>query len=293
MKGSPVPEWMEEAAARTPFYRDLPDRGWPRFSHNDEDLEAAIARLGDPLAGRADPDSPASVLVQATRDLPLFWQLGENDMTAMAQGLASVWQSLGVEAGERVVLYDYATSPLVLFASRSFLSHLDRGAADLLSCTPICNDGLPELADRCAHILEYLAPSLLFVDSEAVDPLLERIDSVGPTLRRVVISADETLFSPDRLAAWSDRFQVEVVQMIRSDLALFFAPPCPLVENTFHPPSTVIAEEVLTEAGDTRISVTNTAVTSTVVARYVTPFSGDVGHDGCRCGHHGTSLVAS
>ncbi len=288
-----MPDWMEAAAARAPFYRDLPDRGWPRFSHTDEDLEAAMTRLEDPLAGRANPDREASVLVQATRDLPVFWKLDKNDMTAMASGLAATWQSLGVSAGEQVVLYDYATSPLVLFASRSFLPHLDRGAAEILSCTPICNDGLPELADRCAHILEYLSPSLLFIDSEAVEPLLERVGSVGPELRRVVVSTDETLLSSDRLAAWSDRLRVEVVQLIRSDTALFFAPPCPQLENIFHPPSTVIAETVLTESGEGRISITNTAVTSTLVARYVTPFSGDLTHGRCRCGHDGTSVVMS
>lgn len=293
MTGSPVPQWMETAASRAPFYRDLPDRGWPRFSHTDEDLEAALIRLQDPLAGRGDPDMPVSALVQATRDLPLFWQFGDSDMTAMAQSLAGAWHSLGVQAGERVVLYDYATSPLVLFASRSFLPHLDRGAAEILSCTPICNDGLPELADRCAHILEYLAPSVLFIDIEAVEPLLDQIGSKPGTLQRVAVSADETLLSPDQLADLSDRFGVEVVQVIRSDLALFWAPPCPDDQNSFHPASSVIVESIPMETGPERIALTNTAVRSTLTVRYVTPFKGSVVEDTCRCGHVGISLVAS
>lgn len=284
---------MEDAAARTPFYQDLEASPWPPFSHTDDDIEAAMARLGDPFAGRAIPGQEASVLVQATRDLPVFWTLGRRDLSAMARSLADTWRALGVAAGQRVVLYDYATSPLVLFASRSFLPHLDHGAAEILSSTPICNDGLPELADRCAHILEYLSPSFLFIDLEAVEPLLDRIGSAARTLERIVVSSDENLISPDQMADLSGRFGLEVVQLIRSDIALFFAPPCSREQNTFHPPSTAIVETVSAGPGEGRVSITNTAIASSLVVRYVTPFKGNVQYGQCRCGHDGTVLVVS
>lgn len=294
--GPPIPSWLEDAASRVRFYQELPHRGWPRFSHIDDDLVEAVARYGDPFAGRADPRHKAFVLIQATRDLPVYWALGRSDLRAMAESLATTWRALGAAPGDRVLLYDYSTSPLVAFASRSFLSHLDRGAADILSCTPICNDGLPELADRCAHILDYAAPSLMFIDSEAVEPLLDRVGSVRPRLRRIVVSSDETLLPRDRIATWREGFGIDVVQLLRSDAALLFAPPCPVEPDTFHPPSAFIVEAIPVEttAGCSqagRISVTNTAVRSTVVARYVTPLLGRVALGRCRCGHEGTSVV--
>jgi len=291
-----MPSWLEEAASRVPFYQVLPDRGWPRFSHIADDLVEAVARFGDPFAGRADPRQERSVLIQATRDLPVYWALSRGDLRAVAESLATTWTALGVAPKERVLLCDYATSPLVAFASRSFLPHLGRGAADILSCTPICNDGLPELADRCAHILDYAPPGIMFIDSEAVDPLLDRVGSMAPTLRRIVVSGDERLLPRDRIATWRDGFGVDVVQLLRSDAALFFAPPCKVEADMFHPPSAFIVEEVSVEttaerAPAGRISITNTAVRSTVVTRYVTPLRGRVDLGRCRCGHDGASVV--
>lgn len=290
----PIPSWQIAAASRVSFYQALSHPSWPRYSHTDDDLAKAVARLGDPLAGRVDSDDDVSVLIQTTQDLPVYCALSNQDMSAMAECLAATWTAVGVTRDDRVLLYDYATSPLVALASRSYLPHLDRGAADILSATAICNDGLPELAARCAHILRYTAPTVLFVDSEVVDPLLDELGSGRPTLRRVVVSGDEVLHSKDRLAMWQKRFGVEVVQLLRSDVALLFAPPCPSKPNTFHPPSAFVLEGVAQDqvgpAPGERVAVTNTAVRSTVIVRYVMPVSGQVVHDDCGCGHRGASL---
>lgn len=293
-----LPRWLSEAAVRVPFYRTVPERGWPQFSHIDDDLVAFASRFGDPFAGRVDSTAQPLALLQAAQGLPVYSALGRHDLIALAQSLAVTWRSLGVVEGECVLLHDYATSPLVAFASRSFLPHLDRGAADILSCTPICNDGLPEFAERCIHILDYAAPGTMFLDGDSVVPVLDALASRRPSLRRVVVSADESLVTSEQLVAWRRAFGVEVIQLLRSDAAHFFAPPCPLQSGTYHPPPRFLTEAVTTEdvmrgSSEGRICVTNTAVRSTIVARYVTSLTGRISADRCRCGLEGISVVTT
>ena len=57
------------------------------------------------------------MLIQAARDLPIYWALAANDLSALSRLLAGAWTGLGIAAGQRVALYDYATSPLVVYAS--------------------------------------------------------------------------------------------------------------------------------------------------------------------------------
>lgn len=293
-----MPLWLSDAADRVPLYRAVPDRGWPRFSHIDEDLVAFASRFGDPFAGRVDPTRQPVALLQAAQGLAVYSALGRDDLVALAESLAITWRRLGVAEGEGVLLHDYATSPLVAFSSRSFLPHLERGAADILSCTPICNDGLPELAERCIHILDYAAPGTMFLDGDSVVPVLDALASRRPSVRRVVVSADESLVTSEQLTAWRQAFGVEVIQVLRSDAAHFFAPPCPLQSGTFHPPPAFLtealtAEDVMRGSPEGRISITNTAVRSTIVARYVTSLTGRVSTDRCRCGLVGTSVMTT
>jgi phenylacetate-coenzyme A ligase PaaK-like adenylate-forming protein len=289
---------LSDAAVRAPFYRAVPDRGWPQFSHIDDDLVAFASRFGDPFAGRVDTTAQPLTLLQAAQGLPVYSALGRHDLIALAQSLAITWRMLGVVEGESVLLHDYATSPLVAFASRSFLPHLDRGAADILACTPICNDGLPEFAERCIHILDYAAPGTMFLDGDSVVPVLDALASRRPSVRKVVVSADESLVTSEQLAAWRREFGVEVVQLLRSDAAYFFAPPCPLQAGTYHPSpafltEAVTAEDVMRGSPEGRISVTNTAVRSTIVVRYVTSLTGRISTDRCRCGLEGMSVVTT
>jgi phenylacetate-coenzyme A ligase PaaK-like adenylate-forming protein len=297
-----LPNWLIAAAHRVPLYLSLPERpGWPSYSHTAEDLESVAAGRDDPFGGRHDLTCSADVLIQAARGLPIYWALAASDVRAFSTVLASGWTDLGIKAGQRVAFYDYATSPVVVYASRAYLPHLDGGAADLIGCLPICNDGLPDLADRCVHILEYMRPSVLFVEGELMDPLLRALDrkNVNATCQ-VVVSSDEGAVGSGRISEWSALLKTDVKQMLRADTPLFFAPPCPIEPMTFHPHEEAYHVEVVSsnplralanEVG--LITVTNLAIRSSIVIRYVTNIEGSVREGPCRCGRAGRRVIVT
>lgn len=294
-----LPSGLQAAAQRLPLYQALAGRR-PRYAHTAEDLQAIAKERGDPFGGRHDGEQPPAALVQVARDLPLYWALAASDLNSLAGLMAGSWRRLGIRAGQRIAFYDYATSPIVLYASRSYVPHLEAGAADILGCLPICNDGLPELADRCLHILEYVQPSVLFVDVELVDPLLRAIARKPTPSRpgRLVITSDEAPVGTAQLREWSSSLGTEVTQMLRADGPLFFAAPCATEPMTFHADeasyllevSTPNSPEAALENGG-RITVTNLALQSSVVIRYVTNLLGEVRSGACRCGRTGTRVV--
>jgi len=296
------PDWLMAAARRVPLYQSLPKRPtWPAYSHTAEDLQALATKLGDPFGGRHDTAHPPDVLIQVARDLPIYWALAARDLNALSTVLAGSWTRFGVTAGQRVALYDYATSPMVVYASRAYVPHLDAGAADILGCLPICNDGLPDLADRCIHILEYVQPSVLFADAELMDPLLRALERRGSrTPSRVVVTSDEAPVGSAQIREWGSLLGTEVHQMLRADAPLFFAPPCATEPMTFHPDEGAYRVEVLSpDAAEGlsddvgQIAVTNLAIRSSIVIRYVTDLVGIVRDGSCRCGRTGPRVVVT
>jgi phenylacetate-coenzyme A ligase PaaK-like adenylate-forming protein len=297
-----LPDWLIAAGRRVPLYQSLPGRPtWPACSHTAEDLEAVATGLGDPFGGRHDIDHSPDVLIQVARDLPIYWALTASDLNAISVFLAGAWTRLGITAGQRVALYDYATSPMVVYASRAYVPHLDAGAADILGCLPICNDGLPDLADRCIHILEYVQPSVLFVDAELMDPLLRARERKGSrAVPRVVVTSDEAPVGSAQIREWGALLGTEVKQMLRADAPLFFAPPCVTEPMTFHPDEGAYRVEVLSPDPPDRppddvgqITVTNLAVRSSIVIRYVTNVVGIVRDGSCRCGRTGPRVIVN
>jgi len=296
------PDWLIAAGRRVPLYQSLPERPvWPSYSHTAEDLEAVAAARGDPFGGRHDTEHPPDVLIQAARGLPIYWALAASDLSALSTVLAGSWTRLGVTSGQRVALYDYATSPMVVYASRAYVPHLDAGAADILGCLPICNDGLPDLADRCIHILEYVKPSVLFVEAELMDPFLRAMERKGSrTVSRVVVTSDEAPVRLGRIKEWGALLGTEVQQMLRADAPLFFAPPCTTEPNTLHPDEDSYRIEVLSpDSPEVRpddvgqITVTNLAIRSSIVIRYVTNIEGSVRDGTCRCGRRGRRVIVA
>lgn len=295
-----LPDRLLAAARRLPLYASLPPRPpWPAYSHTAEDLQAVAARLGDPFGGRHDVAHAPCVLLQVARDLPLYWALAAGDLNALATALAGAWAGVGIAAGQRVALYDYATSPMVVYASRAYVPHLDAGAADILGCLPICNDGLPDLADRCRHILEYVQPSVLLLDAELMGPLLHALEGGGSRCpSRVVITSDEAPVGSAQIREWGSLLGTEVHQILRADTPLFFAPPCGSQPLTFHPDEGAYRVEALSPDpsegpwdGAGRIAVTNLAIRASVVVRYVTDLVGTVRYGSCRCGRRGPMVV--
>lgn len=297
-----LPDWLIAAGHLVPLYHSLPQRpGWPPFSHTAEDLEAFAAERNDPFAGRYDVAHHPDVLIQAARGLPIYWALTASDLRALSTVLAGAWTNLGIEAGQRVAFYDYATSPMVVYASRGYIPHLEAGAADILGCLPICNDGLPDLADRCVHILEYVQPSVLFVDAELMDPLARALQrkNFGPACR-IVVTSDEGPSGPSQIKEWSTALRTEVQQMLRADAPLFYAPPCTIEPMTFHPDENAYRVEILNPDPSEvlpyapgLLTVTNLGIRTSAVIRYVTSIIAIIREGDCRCGRTGQRVIVT
>lgn len=286
------------AAVALPLYQSLGDANEIQ-PHTADRLRVFCTELGDPFGGRRNPSSPSDVLVQTASDLPLYWSFSRHDLRSMADVTAAVWRHLGVRPGSGVAFYDFATSPTVLFGSRSFISFLEAGAADQLGCLPICNDGLPELADRCVHVLEYMRPETLFVDTGLMGPLIRALTEhpISHRPSRVVVAGDEDPADRDRLDSWSASLGCEVIPLLRVDAGLLLAPPCATDPAAFHPdPASYVVEawngghsDVETAVG--RLVVTNLALESTVVHRYAPALWGLVSDGPCACGRSGLKVV--
>jgi phenylacetate-coenzyme A ligase PaaK-like adenylate-forming protein len=297
-----LPDWLIGASRRITLYQSLPMRpSWPLYSHTAEDLEAVAIECGDLFGGRHDIEHPPDALVQVARGLPIYWALTASDMDRLSTVLAGSWTQLGITAGQRLAFYDYATSPMVVYASRAYVPHLDAGAADKLGCLPICNDGLPDLADRCVHLLEYVKPSVLFVDAELMDPLFRSLKRKGSRIvARVVVTSDEAPVGLAQIREWGALLGTNVLQMLRADAPLFFAPPCATEPMTFHPDEVAYRVETLRpdlpeiRSDDIgRITVTNLAIRSSIVIRYVTNVEGIVRDGRCRCGRTGRRVIVT
>jgi phenylacetate-coenzyme A ligase PaaK-like adenylate-forming protein len=293
--GPVLPEDVVAAALRAPLYRSLVgDRepgtelgAWP--VHRDADLLAA----GDPFGGRRDPSSLPVTITQACDDAPLYWALAPDELGSMARVLAACWTALGLVRGDRVGIHDYGSSPVTRFASRYFHAHLDAGAAELTGCIPICNDGLAELVDRAAHLVEFVRPRVLFVAAHAAMPLQGALAA-----RRLeaplalVVSADEEPWTSDALARLRSTEVPAVTQILRSDLGLLLAPPCRDDPASFHPDPAVYAVEVFDDATGSVLDdpgargplvVTHREIRTSPVIRYVTDVPVDLGRTDCRC----------
>ena len=88
--------------------------------------------------------------------------------------------------------------------------------------------------------------------------------------------------------------------MLRADAPLFFAPPCAIEPMTFHPDEDAYCVEVLNPDaskalldGTGLIAVTNLAIRSSIVIRYVTNVAGIVREGPCRCGRTGRRVIVT
>jgi len=286
-----LPRSLVEVAARAPLYRRRLGQAtsrrleaWPLV-----DMEALLAQ-GDPFGGRLPEGATPPVVVQVGEGLPLYWGLVGGDLEAMADVLAFCWRRLGLRRGDRVAIYDYGTSALVMFASRAYTPHLRSGAAERLGCTPICNDGLPEMAPRALHLLTYVRPRLLFLGEEGAEALLHHLQARGATLaglvERVVLAPDERPLSPQEVGRWQEALGVPVAQLLRADICMLLAPPCPCGLGFHLPPPYVV--EVGPEG---RLTVTHRRLLGCPVVRHVTDIKvGRLEEGRCPCGHVGATV---
>jgi hypothetical protein len=262
------------------------------------DLHDLIA-AGDPFGGRRHAGAVTPLTFQAADGVPLYLALGEADIAGAARALASAWRTLGVRKGDYVLIYDYGTSPVTLFASWCYVPWLRRGAADLLGAVPICNDGLPEFAGRALHVLQYLRPRVTIVDHAHMPILLRRVAEnrahVSDWTELLVVSADEETVPPAEVAAWSRDLGLPVRLLLRAGPALFFAAEC--AEGALHADPRHYRVGVVERPGqmpsangEGTLCVTNRFLQGTTVEHYLANVHVSIDHGPCPCGRPGRPL---
>ncbi len=167
--------------------------------------------------------------VQLERPGAGFLELSREALAGYAQALGHAWSVLGVGAGDRVVIYDYGSSPVAYLASRAFAPHLERGAAERTLATALCVDGLSDNVTRFAHVLRHFEPRFVFVRAELV-PLLVAGPTAVPVAQRaarLVVSADGDAPAPGERACWERGWHGGLSLLARCDAAAFVAAECP------------------------------------------------------------------
>jgi hypothetical protein len=158
-----------------------------------------------------------------------FLELSREALAGYAEALGRAWGVLGVGVGDRVVVYDYGSSPVAYLASRAFAPYLERGASELTGATALCVDGLADNVGRLAHVLRHFKPRFLFARAELAPLLL-----AGPTAMpveqrtaRLVLSADSDTPARSERASWEGRWRGGLSLLARCDAAAFLAAECP------------------------------------------------------------------
>ncbi len=156
-------------------------------------------------------------------------ELDGPELDRYAESLGWAWAELGIRAGDRVVVYDYGASPAACLASKSFTPHLKLGAAEITASQVLCVDGLPDNAERVAHVLRYFKPDYLFARADAV-PLIVSGPTAVPEADRgatLVVTVDGEYPAEIDRRMWERAWTGGVEILLRWDAAAFIAPLCP------------------------------------------------------------------
>lgn len=148
-----------------------------------------------------------------------------------AQALARAWRLAGLGQGDRVALFDFGTSPTVFLASSLFTPYLRQGAAEIVGCTPICNDGEATMSGRAIDILRLVQPRAMFVHPGVLPPWLQeaerRFIPIQRYLHTLVVQQEEGVFPEVRCRALEKELDLQVLRLLRVDESVFFAAECP------------------------------------------------------------------
>lgn len=119
--------------------------------------------------------------------------LTPGDLESLSEVMSELLRYSGVNAGDRLLIYDFNTSLSTLVTSTVFAPCLKEGASEKLGCVAICTDGLSELAARTAYVFTRWRPNILLIRSDLLVPFLSKIPSGGlrasnGSLRTVIVS---------------------------------------------------------------------------------------------------------
>jgi phenylacetate-coenzyme A ligase PaaK-like adenylate-forming protein len=270
-----------------------------------EDLEEERIRSGDPYSLRwCGRNSPLIVCqLEYDTESPLYLGLDRPALGFYAEALRRCWSLLGLAKGDTVAIFDYGTSPISYLASSLFTPYLTRGAADLLGCMPVCNDGVANMSQRAVEILRFVRPRVLFVRTDCLRPLAMEIGRQALPLAEhtsaLVAVENEGLLSRGDQNECQRRLGVPVYRLLRIDLAMFLAVECPecrllhswrdlyFVES--------VAEGFEGRAGEPEahsLVVTNWFAAACPAIRYVSQVKGSVEPAGCPRGPQDWRIAA-
>jgi phenylacetate-coenzyme A ligase PaaK-like adenylate-forming protein len=217
----------------------------------------------------------------------LYLALDRADLRGYAQVLKHCWSLAGLRKGDRVAIFDYGTSPLSYLAASSFTPYLDRGAADLLGCLPVCNDGVANMSPRAVEILRYVRPRVLFIRHDCLHALAVEVERQALRLadytQALVAAENESLLSDEERRGFEKRLGVPIYRLLRIDAAMFLAMECPRC-RLLHCRRDAYFVETLAEgdgATENPLVVTNWFAGTSPTVRYLSQVRGSLQPSGC------------
>lgn len=197
-----------------------------------DELADEKLRTDDAFSSRRSRNRDALVSLQLEYHLetPLYMGLDRADLQAYAGALARTWQLLGIRAGSRVAIFDYGTSPVAYLASSFFMPYLRKGAAEVLGCVPVCNDGVASMSPRAVEILKYVRPSVVFARGDVLAPFAAEVERqglrLGAQVELLVATDNERVLGEDARRGFEQRLGVPIARLARADASLFLAVEC-------------------------------------------------------------------
>ncbi len=270
-----------------------------------EELVAERIRSGDPYSLRwCNNKNPLVVFqLEYETESALYLGLDRVALRGYAEALRRCWSLLGLAKGDTVAIFDYGTSPISYLASSTFTPYLGQGAADVLGCLPICNDGVANMSQRAVEILRFIRPRILFVRTDCLQPLAMEIERQLPRLAdytsALVVAENEGLLSKGDQDAFERRLGVPVYRLLRIDMAMFLAVECPEC-RLLHSWQDLYFVESVTEgleetSGDRRensLVVTNWFAKACPTIRYQSQVKGSLEPAGCPRGPQDYRIAA-
>jgi phenylacetate-coenzyme A ligase PaaK-like adenylate-forming protein len=256
-----------------------------------EELVAEKMRSGDPCSSRRCMNKSSQLLFQLEygAETPVYLALDQRDLRKYAEALTGCWSLLGLGRGDSVAIFDYGTSPVSYLASSAFTPYLGRGAADLLGCLPICNDGLANMSQRALEILKFVRPHVLYLRADCLEPLcaqsISQIVRLSAYTRALVVTENEGLLAKSDQNAYEKRLGLPIYRLLRSDAAMFLAMECPAC-RLFHSSQNLYHLETMRGVADdvqeeNCLVITNRFARTCPTVRYLSHIQGAVHPAGC------------
>ncbi len=297
-------------ALASPFFR----KKLARFRGTIVDLKAFTAKiplttLTELVAEKMISHDPHSLRLRKNLNPPVIFQLeydtetalylglDRSDLAVYAETLRRCWSLLGVGKGDKVAIFDYGTSPLSYLAASAFTPYLGQGAADLLGCLPICNDGVSNMSRRAVEILKFACPRLLFIRSDCLEPFTVEVEREALRLsdhtNALAVAENEGLLSKRDQNAYERRLGVPIYRLLRVDAAMFFAMECPECRLLHTWKDLYFVETVDADDGkEDSLVITNWFAKTCPTIRYLSQVKGSLQPVGCARGPQDLRIAA-